>query len=1002
MAAFTLGQALVTDPGTGGAGGYALVAASPLLSAEERAYLAAHPQVSDYLHLLPEANWRPFLSFYRLPSGRLAFERRFAHGQRRGSFHRLVVHTLVLDETALAALDHEPRLLVELCLLRDARGGRAGTWTEWGASVAQPGLASLPDLTAEPQGDPRVERLALLAARRAWLTQAWGRETLEATLAQGFAALEIGQRLLLPQDPEHEQALGLCWSCLPPGDRLATAWTTHLAPGVATLFQLANAPSPEDVRRDQARPEGWHLLGELRPSVDGAALWLARAVVGPEPQHGRVDARLATQSIRRPVDLVASLKFAAHESRLAKAADTSLAAFEEALDHAGLRGGALPPGCGPEAVVEWALAVTATESASEAPLHAAPRVRAALARRALERWLVPERLMQVAARVELPRAAVLALGLAAARAERDPLPALEAWAAAWLDAPTTTTERNLRPVLAALAADLARAGSARTAEALRALGPDLDDLLEGLSAVPADVPVALALARAASGRAPRDPARRAFLQVVAPTLAVQPDLWSQLEDDEQALTLETLVTRAPSLTAALTHWPDDLYDRLVKTWSRVLATDTAAMRPVLVTLAAAPAALARERPALIGLPRGLRAASAPPALWVAFVLAEAVARERLPSGASPVECWEGQAPLNAPERRALAVELRRALGQRAQAGLSLGCVHRRLVEALAPALAEDAGATLKSLSALAQPQNVELADWANVAEQVARALDQARQVEAASRLRLAFARAFAGVRWSAFPGVLDVLMRALRAPEAAALGDAWGSNLGHVGRPGEQAFMARLAARAPQASTNLRRATLVSDVRQGRASLSDALRLAFTWPEHTDREWWRGTCHELRDALPGGPAQAVLDLFLDTPPLRPALWWAAWQALGSGVTSAIANAEVRLPPVRTLVVHDLLLLVVAEGAGRRARLDKRVGAVFLADLVQAERFDGAGTLLRAAGSQAPALLAELQASAASAWQRLRAAADHATHRWDLEPWTDALRTQAAPYREAVS
>ena len=96
--------------------------------------------------------------------------------------------------------------------------------------------------------------------------------------------LESGNGLLLPQGDDYEQFLGLICSALPRRDRRAISWTTHLAPGGLDLFQLANAPNPDEARAS-AGPH-WSLLRDAprRP----ASLAVATALVTGEPAWSQV------------------------------------------------------------------------------------------------------------------------------------------------------------------------------------------------------------------------------------------------------------------------------------------------------------------------------------------------------------------------------------------------------------------------------------------------------------------------------------------------------------------------------------------------------------------------------------------------------------------------------------------------------------------------------------------------------------------------------------------
>ncbi|HEX9732469.1 MAG TPA: hypothetical protein VGG06_10845 [Thermoanaerobaculia bacterium] len=300
-----LGQAVVTDPSAGRASGYVLVAASPSVDPEDAGHLAATPQVTDYLHL--EASPGPFFSFYRLPSGAGAAVRRFVRGTRRGSYNRVVVHTLVVPEATLEALAGEPGLLWTRCRFR-APGGAELTPAALAEVAGEADLERLDDLALAPLDDPAGERAALVERRRDFLRQRWGDAELGERLRRVLAATLAGRRVLLPQGAEAEQLLAVAWSVLPPADRLATPWTTHLAAAAGALFQLACCPDPRTLRAGQDDPDGWVLpldpaatRGAANPSTDDPdddARALAAAVAGGEVDLEELDDGLRRYGVR--------------------------------------------------------------------------------------------------------------------------------------------------------------------------------------------------------------------------------------------------------------------------------------------------------------------------------------------------------------------------------------------------------------------------------------------------------------------------------------------------------------------------------------------------------------------------------------------------------------------------------------------------------------------------------------------------------------------------------
>jgi len=269
-----IAQALVTDPLTGSASGYSLVAYSPGLVRADAEQLAQQPLVTDYLHLLPEK--RSFFAYHPLPSGAWALTRRFIHGKRRGAFNRVVVHALVLPPALLDRLADPP-----LTLRAHAALGEAGEpWIRLGDRLLEESAFGgsplpLPDLAVAVPADFAERRIAAVVDQREHLLASWGEERLRDSLRQSFAALAQG-RLLLDQGIEEEQFLGLLFSLMPWRDRRRLAFTTHLPIEALAAFRLAAIEAPQQLLERLPPGHGAFSLSDKppgRPSAGAEALY---------------------------------------------------------------------------------------------------------------------------------------------------------------------------------------------------------------------------------------------------------------------------------------------------------------------------------------------------------------------------------------------------------------------------------------------------------------------------------------------------------------------------------------------------------------------------------------------------------------------------------------------------------------------------------------------------------------------------------------------------------
>ncbi len=222
-----------------GRGGYAVVGISPRVSPAERSFVASNFGISDYLHD-PKTEPRIFYSAFRIPgSERRAFVRRFARGselRRNNTQRRLIVHTLLLDDSVWNELHALPWLLLNA----DVRLEGATQWSRLRAEspwiddgTTMPALEWDSDDGAASNTWKRVtDRLALMNQDQ---PHEW--------LARTITALSQRPRIALSQDPGREWTTMLAWSMLPRRDRDELAWTQHDSMNLSGIsFAIANAP----------------------------------------------------------------------------------------------------------------------------------------------------------------------------------------------------------------------------------------------------------------------------------------------------------------------------------------------------------------------------------------------------------------------------------------------------------------------------------------------------------------------------------------------------------------------------------------------------------------------------------------------------------------------------------------------------------------------------------------------------------------------------------------
>ncbi|MEM7246273.1 MAG: hypothetical protein AAF533_13070 [Acidobacteriota bacterium] len=259
-------QAVVTDPAPEEGAGYMVASQSSGVQRSESVELDAAVGATDWLHEASAPG--TYFSFYRLEEGNWIFVRRFVRGKRRhGAYNRIVGHCLILDSVVLDAIRRDPWLLTVSKFQRVSNRDEFSL-VQLGESAACLPPVDLEDLILLAPDESIEASDAIADRRRARLIKTWGHEQLVRRLATIHRLLSKGERVCLPQDPDHEWLTALAWHALPPRDRLNVPWTTHLAPP-RDKFRLATSPG--------APPVGWSGYG--KGGATSGAVWLEWALL---------------------------------------------------------------------------------------------------------------------------------------------------------------------------------------------------------------------------------------------------------------------------------------------------------------------------------------------------------------------------------------------------------------------------------------------------------------------------------------------------------------------------------------------------------------------------------------------------------------------------------------------------------------------------------------------------------------------------------------------------
>lgn len=1010
-----VGQAVVTDPGGGRSSGYVLVAASPSVSAEDARHLTVSPQVTDFLHTAP--NPGTFFSFYPLPSGAWAVVKRFIEGRRRGTYNRVVVYTWVVPPAVLAAVGSEPWLLLTDCTFHPpGRPDAVCKPAELGAVAAQEELDALPDLCCQPPAASRQASFALLRRRREVLLKRLSEDELEARLVAIYGALAAQQRVLLPGEQEDQQLLLLAWSALPLADRLATPWTTHLAPSAGSLFRFANVPDPRAVRGSLAG-EGWVLASEAeaRATEDrgGGVTALARAVArGRLPEEGvyadlrqyGVSLSKGSAALRRRLILLergGAPAVAGYESLhdLKDAFEELRLLPEEEQGDAWLA----PPrllaavcatllrrrGEGEPSASALKAARTILIETGWASTLLAPAVITALVR--------PAGGEEPATPATLAVAVALALQTVPPADVREELLVLLRHAGA--ERPGAVPAALQGSLLAELAVGLAREGSSLAAAAFAALAavPGGFSRARGrLEPKAEDEPAITALLGALRAGGERAEAARLAADLLVPRLLAQPaSLLSTLPAADRAFALSALQAEPAALAVLLREGSEAIFDAAIEELKRWAAAESSAAEAVVAELVEeAPEAPLRPRSTIAGLAEALAAMGVAPRLWLPITLVEA----EVAQGETTAFAWLAQATPPGASSAAACADLLLGGLRRAASSRRLGEGHRLLLRygrGCLGARREETKAVLTDLGPLGDEGHLR---WGlTLAEVVAGLEERGAHVEA-SAIACAWWQGLAMRHWRRIPPQTLHLLDALRGDDRRAIAEQWLHPAARLrGQPGEDALHSRLLALAddhPELRFRYGVAAAAAAVRREEIPLIEAAcQVENLARQHTSWQPWleRG----LRQLLPRPPAEqaaAVVTLLVE-PDLRPAAKQVVEKTfLKPSLQAAGHEVAELLPPVRSLARRGSVLLTVARRLGELWQDDIQGVERFLRDATLAGRYDAVAACLKSAEGKGASLLYDLSLSGdRSLVQRIAAASRARRYKPVLRPFARQLQ-----------